>query len=164
MYEQTCSVSGQWSMRWPPEGTPSRGIPRQLSLIAYLNRAHPCARTSAPTCTGVGEHARVRPCTAAKKEGGSFVRGTEESDRAAPLAPAEVEIREGAVLRGSGGPEHQAASAVPQPTDTAGSASHHLAQSREEQVDEDILAAKKPFCWRTFSTPTPVFVNYEKSI
>src|SRR5437868_6977942 len=74
---------------------------------------HPCARTSAPTCTGVGEHARVRPCTAAKKEGGSFVRGTEESDRAAPLAPAEVEIREGAVLRGSGGPEHQAASAVP---------------------------------------------------
>ena len=125
---------------------------------------HPCARTSAPTCTGVGEHARVRPCTAAKKEGGSFVRGTEESDRAAPLAPAEVEIREGAVLRGSGGPEHQAASAVPEPTDTAGSASHHIAQSREEQVDEDILAAKKPFCWRTFSTPTPVFVNYEKSI
>ena len=53
---------------------------------------------------------------------------------------------------------------LPQPTDTAGSASHHIAQSREEQVDEDILAAKKPFCWRTFSTPTPVFVNYEKSI
>src|SRR5207302_1093203 len=52
-----------------------------------------------------------------KGKGGSPVRGTEESDRAAPLATAEIEIREGAVLSGSRGPEHQAASAVPQPTD-----------------------------------------------
>jgi hypothetical protein len=40
----------------------------------------------------VGDHARVRPCTAAKKEGGSLVRGTQESDRSAPLAPAEIEV------------------------------------------------------------------------
>src|ERR1700724_1050972 len=52
-----------------------------------------------------------------RKEGGSLVRGTEEPDRPASLAPAETEVRAGAVLPGSGGPEYQAACAVPQPTD-----------------------------------------------
>ncbi len=38
--------------------------------------------------------------TAAKKEGGSVVRGTEESDRTASLAPARTEVRARAVLPG----------------------------------------------------------------
>ena len=63
----------------------------------------------------VGEHARVRPGTAAKEESGSLVRGTEESDRIAALASAQTEVRAGAVLLGSGGPEHQTTGAVPQP-------------------------------------------------
>src|SRR5208337_2819035 len=44
---------------------------------------HPPERTSPTTCAGVGQHAGVRPGPAAKKEGGSAVRRTEESDRAA---------------------------------------------------------------------------------
>ena len=78
---------------------------------------HPPARTGPATRTGVGEHARVRQGTAAKKEGGSLVRGTQESDRAASLAPAETEVCAGAVLPGGGCPEHQATGALPQPTD-----------------------------------------------
>ena len=34
----------------------------------------------------------------------------------------------------STGPEHQATSAVPQPTDNTHSASHHLAELREEKL------------------------------
>jgi len=37
-------------------------------------------------------------CAPIKKEGGSFIRGTQESDRAAPLAFTEIEVRAGAVL------------------------------------------------------------------
>ena len=92
------------------------------------------ARISSTTRTGVGEHARVRPCTAAEKEGGSVVRGTQESDRASPLAPAEAEVRAGAVLPGSGGTEHQATGAVPQPADNTSSASHRLAELTEEKL------------------------------
>jgi hypothetical protein len=92
-------------------GGPGNGFSSSLPLPG-----HPPARTSPATRAGVGEHVRVRPCTAAKKEGGSLVRGTKESDRAASLAPAETEVRAGAVLP-SGGPEHQATSAVPKPTD-----------------------------------------------
>ena len=47
-------------------------------------------------------HARVREGTTAEKESRSVVRGTQESDRAAALAPAEIEVRAGAVLPGSG--------------------------------------------------------------
>jgi hypothetical protein len=52
-----------------------------------------------------------------RKKCGSPVRGTEESDRTASLAPAQTEVRAGAVLPGSRGPEHQAASAVLQLAD-----------------------------------------------
>src|SRR5206468_2708459 len=76
---------------------------------------HPPKRTSPTTCAGVGQHARVRQSTAAKKEGGSLVRRTEESDRIAALASTQTEVRAGAVLHGSGGPEHQTTGAVPQP-------------------------------------------------
>ncbi len=39
------------------------------------------------------QHARVRQGTAAKKEGGSLIRGAEESDRIAALASAETQVR-----------------------------------------------------------------------
>src|SRR5450631_2249354 len=68
-------------------------------------RCHPHGRTRPATRTGVGEDARVRPCPAGKKEGGSPVRGTEESDGIASLASAEIKVCSGAVLLGSGCPE-----------------------------------------------------------
>jgi transposase len=45
---------------------------------------HPPERTSPTTCAGVGQHARVRQSTAAKKEGGSLVRGSDLPLRASP--------------------------------------------------------------------------------
>src|SRR5438093_10287971 len=79
---------------------------------------HPPARSSPATRTGVSGYARVCPCAAPEKEGGSAVRRTEESDRVASLAPAEIEVCARAVLPGGGCPEHQAPGAVPQPTDS----------------------------------------------
>ena len=79
---------------------------------------HPPERTRPTTRAGVSQHARVRQGTAAKKEGGSLVRGTEESDRTASPAPAPIEVRARAVLPGSGSAEHQATGALPQPTKT----------------------------------------------
>src|SRR5208283_2915535 len=76
---------------------------------------HPPERTSPTTGAGLGQHARVRPSTAGKKEGGSAVRGTQESDRIASPTPAEIEVCSGAVLPGGSCPEHQAPGAVPQP-------------------------------------------------
>src|SRR5580704_9571766 len=91
---------------------------------------HPPERTSPTTCAGVGQHARVRQSTAAKKEGGSLIRGTQESDWAAALAPAEIKVRAGAVLPGGGGPEHQATGPLPQPTDHTHYASCLVAEVR----------------------------------
>ena len=76
---------------------------------------------------------------ATKKEGGSLVRGTEESDLTASRAPAEIEVRAGAGLPGSGSPEHQATSAVPQAIDKTGSASHYLAELRKENLASDMF-------------------------
>ena len=98
--------------------------------------------------------------TAAKKEGGSLVRGTQESDRTASLAPAEIEVRAGAVLPGSGGPEHQATRAVPQPTDNNCSASHHLAELREDKLGNVILPAEQTPC---FSTPTRHYTHHARA-
>src|SRR5213075_3074926 len=75
---------------------------------------HPPERTSPATCAGVGQHARVRPSTAAKKEGGSLVRRTQKSDRIAALASAEIEVCAGTVLPGSSSAEPQAFGALPQ--------------------------------------------------
>ncbi len=100
----------------------------QCTSAAFRGLDHPPERTSPTTCAGVGQHARVRQSTAAKKKGGSLVRGTEESDRIASLAPAETEVRAGAVLPGSGGPEHQTTGAVPQPTDNTYYGSRRLAE------------------------------------
>ena len=122
---------------------------------------HPPERTSPTTCAGVGQHARVRQSTAAKKEGGSLVRGTEESDRIAAFASAQTEVRAGAVLPGSGGPEHQTTGAVPQPTDNTYYGSCRLA---EVEWNTGLQGYGKEFLLsRTFSTPTPVFVNHPRT-
>jgi hypothetical protein len=69
--------------------------------------------------TPTGEYARVRPCPATKKESGSPAfcwassRRTEESDRTAALAPAETEVRAGAVLPGGGCAKHETTREVP---------------------------------------------------
>ena len=60
------------------------------------------------------QHARVRPSSAAKKESGSLVRGTEKSDRIAAVASAEIEVCAGTVLPGSSSAKPQAADALPQ--------------------------------------------------
>ena len=89
---------------------------------------HPPKRASSTTCAGAGQYARVRQSTAAKKEGGSLLSGTEESDRIAALASAQTEVRAGAVLPGSGGPEHQTTGAVPQPPANTYYGSRRLAE------------------------------------
>jgi len=109
----------------------------------------------APTRSRVGPHARVREGTAGKKEGGSPVRGTQESARTTALAPAETEVRAGAVLPGGGGPEHQAACAVPQSTDDTYYGSCRLAEVRRKNSTAAMIAAQSTFRSRTFSTPTP---------
>src|SRR6476646_6590357 len=111
---------------------------------------HSPARSSPATGTGVSRHARVCSCAAPEKESGSAIRRTEESDRIASLAPAEIEICAGAVLPGSRGTEHQATGALPQPTDTACSASHLLAEIKKKQGGQEILGGDKTF-------PDPVF-------
>ena len=93
---------------------------------------HPPERTSPTTCAGVGQHARVRQSTAAKKEGGSLVRGTEESDRIAALASAQTPVRARAVLPRSSSSEHQATGALPQSADNTGSAGYHLVERTQE--------------------------------
>ena len=93
---------------------------------------HPPERTGPTTCAGLGQHATVRQSTAAKKEGGSLVRGTEESDRLAALASAETQVRTRAVLPGSSSSEHQAIGALPQSADNTGSAGHHLVERKQE--------------------------------
>src|SRR5579864_1582817 len=85
-------------------------------------------RISPATRTRVGQHDRVRHRTAAKKEGRSPVRGAEESDRAASLELAEIEVRAGAVLPGSGCAEQQATGAIPQPRPTISPARDHLVE------------------------------------
>ena len=106
---------------------------------------HPPERTSPTTCAGVGQHTRVRQSTAAKKEGGSLVRGTEESDRIAALASAETQVRARAVLPRSGCSEHQAISTVPQSADNIGSTHCHLVERRLENRRR-MLADEKTFC------------------
>ena len=101
---------------WDPQALWCVFAKRAMHQRSFPVSDHPPIRIGSATGARVGEHSRVRQCTAPKKEGGSLIRGTEESDRAAALAPAEIEVRAGAVLPGSGGPEHQATSAVPQPT------------------------------------------------
>ena len=102
--------------------------PSTMHSCCFPGAYHPPERTSPTTCAAIAQHARVRQGTAAKKEGGSLVRGTEESDRIAALASAETQVRAGAVLPGSGGPEHQAVGALPQSADCTCYGSRLLAE------------------------------------
>src|SRR5215831_576970 len=77
---------------------------------------HPHGGTGSAARPRVGEHTGVCQRAAAKKEGGSLVRRTEESDRIASLTPAQTEVRSGAVLPSCGSTELEAPGAVPQPT------------------------------------------------
>ena len=65
-----------------------------------------------------------------KEKGGGDVCGTQECDRTASPALTSDEVRSWAVLPGSRGPEHQAVSPVPQPTDNTYYGSCHLAEGR----------------------------------
>lgn len=87
---------------------------------------------------------------ATKKEGGGLVCGTQASDRAESLAPAKTEVRAGAVLPGCGGPEHQAARAVPKPTDNTGPTSHHLVEPKEKELSSRLLPAEAMLCLTDF--------------
>src|ERR1700689_5251607 len=155
--KQQLSLSGRrpTQLRWPQPAEPhlclhwnpqtlrsgrantpmhQRGLP--------LSR-HPHGGTSPATRPRVGEDTRVCPCPAAKKESGSVVRGTQESDRAAASPPAPDKVCSRAVLPGSGGPEHQATRAVSQPTDKPRCARYCLAQAREENFAMTMLAGRK---------------------
>jgi hypothetical protein len=67
-----------------------------------------------------------------RKKSRGAVCGAEESDRAASPAPTPDEVRSGAVLLRSGGPEPQATGAVPQPTDSPCGGSYHVAGVRRK--------------------------------
>ena len=81
-------------------------------------------------------------------------------DRIAPLARAQTEVRAGAVLPGSGGPEHQATGAIPQPTGNTYYGSRLLAEVEGKNSIAAIIGAKSSFRSRTFSTPTGFNANY----
>jgi hypothetical protein len=95
----------------------------------------PHPRTRPATRSRLSQHASLRERTTTKKEGGSTVRGTQESDRAPSLAPAQTEVRAGAVLACCNGSEHQATGALPQPTGNTHCRSCLLAE-RERKLDD----------------------------
>jgi hypothetical protein len=87
--------------------------------------------------------------------------GTQESDRAASLAAAEIEIRTGAVLVSGSCTEHQAVGALPQPTPTVNPASNHLVDvlvpekiaptallTAQERTSSYLLFQSYPSTWR----------------
>jgi hypothetical protein len=125
--------------------------PASVVVRARRNRNAPVQRSGLLSSTGTSrlgnghESWRTRQSSrlhSGKEEGGSLIRGTQESDWAAALAPAEIEVRAGAVLPGSGSPKHQAAHALPQLPENTGSASHHLAELRKEEIGRGIPGAK----------------------
>src|SRR5438128_7870205 len=84
---------------------------------------------------GLGEHTCIRQCTTGAEKSGGDVCGTQECDRTASPALTSDAVRSGAVLPCSGGPEHQATGAFPQPTDNTHWASHRLTELSEENGD-----------------------------
>jgi hypothetical protein len=66
----------------------------------------------------------------------------EPVQRAAPFAPAQTQVRAGAVLPGSGCAEHQATGAVPPPTGITRSTRHHLTERREDKTAPACLQIK----------------------
>src|SRR5437667_897278 len=132
--------------------------PAAMHQCGFPLLGDPSTRTSPATRPGFSGHAGVREGTTAEKKSGSVVRRTEESDRTAPLASTPLEVRAGAVLSGGGCPEPQATGAVRRPTDST-SGSHHLARGRRTRRHPHQTARDR--CeLRTFSTPTPDYVNH----
>src|ERR1700728_1119942 len=97
---------------------------RPFSVTEY-----PPARSRPATRARVSQHARVCSRPATEKEGGSTIRRTEESNRAASPASAEIEVCAGAVLPGGSCAEPQTLGAVPQPTASL-NGSRHLEKKR----------------------------------
>src|SRR6266852_1535968 len=100
---------------------------------------HPHTCAGSATRERLGKHAWLRERTTAKKEGGSTVRGTQESDRTSSPTPAEIKVCSRAVLTGSGCAKHQAIGPLPQP------------RNRSE-VGYDIVASSpgsNPLNWST---------------
>jgi len=71
---------------------------------------YPPVRISPATRPGLGQYGRVHEGTTAEEESGSVIRGTQESDRTAPLASAEIEVCAGTILPSSCCTEHQTVS------------------------------------------------------
>jgi hypothetical protein len=72
--------------------------------------------TAPPTHSRVGQSTRVRQGTAGKKKVEALFAELKNQIGLRRLRHAQTEVRAGAVLPGSGGPEHQAARALPRPT------------------------------------------------
>src|SRR5215468_5206428 len=92
------------------------GCALKAHCTSLSRSCHPHGGTSSAACPRVSEHAGVCQGTAAEKEGGSPVRGTQESDRTPPPAITQIEVRAGAVLSSGGCTESQTPGPVPQPT------------------------------------------------
>ena len=116
---------------------------------------HPPAGTRPATRPRVGQHTRVCQGTTAEEESRSFVCGTQEPDRTTSPAPAEIEICAGAVLPGSGGAEHQAFGAIPQPNDNAGPAGHRVAWGVRKR-ESGTLIPKSCSAKRVFQHPQAI--------
>ena len=128
---------------------PCGECPQKAGCTSERYKYRPFTSTNRPdNVQGVSEHARVRSGTTAKKESGSLVCGTQESDRAATLALTAHEVRSRVVLPGRG-PEHQATRALPQPTNRTANC-HHLrkrkttyntTQARTKSVQSESFSA-----------------------
>src|SRR6185369_11946256 len=104
-----------------------------------------------------GRDASLCPRAEAKKKGRSAIRGTQESDRTASLAPAQVEVRTGAVLSSGGCAEPRAAGAVPGQASPADR--NRLNEETKKRTTRPTTARSKRAANRSFSTDTPDFAN-----
>jgi len=104
----------------------SMPAPTTMHQRSFSVSEHSPARTRPATRSGITQHARVCSCPATKKESGSSIRGTEESNRITASASAEIEVRTGTVFPGCDSPEHQATGTVPQPNNTWSCARYRL--------------------------------------
>ena len=77
----------------------------------------PHERSSSATSTRSPDDTGVWTCTTTAEEGRSTVRGTEESHRSSPPAPAQVELHSRAVLPGGHRPKHQTTGPIPERAD-----------------------------------------------
>ena len=123
-------------------GTAPMPTSEPANVVVLCAKAAMHQRSVSLSCHPHGEPARQRARELAntpefahaqreRKKVEALFAELEESDRAAPLAPAQTEVRAGAVLPGSGGPEHQATGAVPQPTHNTYYGSCRLARGDE---------------------------------